>query len=144
VVLGLAVVTFASLQGDPAPIDQVRVAAEEGEQAEVEELLTRFGDQLTVDQVVTDAGATARVVRGGDSAVLLTDGLPALTGSQTYQAWLIDADGPTSAGVLGSAAEPSAALGALPGDVEAVAVSVEPAGGSEQPGDEIQAVVPIS
>lgn len=141
--IGLAVVTFASLQGDPSPVEQIRLAAERGADAEVENLLDRFGDQLTVDEVVTDRATTARVVRGDDTAVLLTDGLPALAGSQTYQAWVIDVDGPTSAGVLGSAAEPSGALGALPDDVEAVAVSVEPAGGSEQPGDDIRAVVPI-
>jgi anti-sigma-K factor RskA len=61
--------------------------------------------------------------------------LPALAEDLTYQLWFIDAEGPVSGGVLDVPADgdlTQVAEGDLAG-VTAIALSVEPSGGSEQP-----------
>ena len=62
-------------------------------------------------------------------------GLEPLTDDQTYQVWGIESGQPTSLGLLGPAPD-GEALGAMRADlssVDAVAVTIEPAGGSPQP-----------
>ena len=62
-------------------------------------------------------------------------GLEPLTDDQTYQVWGIESGRPTSLGLLGPAPD-GEALGAMRADlsrVDALAVTVEPAGGSDQP-----------
>lgn len=142
--IGLGIVAVAALQPSPAPLEQVRVAAAEGDTVRVEELLADFGDDLAVDSVTTDAGVTARLVRSDEGSLLLTAGLPTLPPARTYQAWRIGDAGPESAGVLGRSGDPVADLGPVDAGTEAVAVSIEPAGGSAQPGDDIVVVVPVT
>ncbi|CAN5473321.1 hypothetical protein BH23ACT6_BH23ACT6_02710 [soil metagenome] len=84
-------------------------------------------------------GETLTVVASGelDQAVLLTDDLPGLTQGQVYQAWWIDESGEiTSAGVVDGQADPGEVempLEGTPDQAAALALSVEPQGGSEQP-----------
>lgn len=81
-------------------------------------------------------GGRVALVIAGDRAVLTTAGLPALPPDRVYQVWLVRPDGIRSAG-LGPAGQDAAGgwqrpvTGVRPGD--RVAVSVEPAGGSQQP-----------
>lgn len=68
--------------------------------------------------------------------VLSVANLPPLTAEQTYQAWLIVAGTPVSVGTFqvdASGAASHTVHGAQPGAIDAVGVSIEPAGGSEQP-----------
>ncbi len=68
--------------------------------------------------------------------VLSVANLPPLTADQTYQAWLIVDGAPVSAGTFAvddAGAAHHRVSGALPGAFEAVGVSLEPAGGSDQP-----------
>ncbi len=70
----------------------------------------------------------------GLSAVLLED-LPALASDQDYQLWYINADGPLSAGTFDSTGD-GTAWRVLDGTMhagDAVGVTVEPNGGSDQP-----------
>lgn len=70
----------------------------------------------------------------GLSAVLLED-LPALSSDQDYQLWYINADGPLPAGTFDSTGD-GTAWRVLDGTMhagDAVGVTVEPTGGSEQP-----------
>lgn len=142
--LAAALVTLNLLPPRQDPLDEVRAAALEGNAGEVSRLLEEFGDELDLQDVVTDMGVSARLVRSNDDAVLITDGLPELAGDQTYQLWLIEEAGPRSSGLLGPAADPVGDIGELDEDVQAVAVSVEPAGGSEQPSEQIVLSIPTA
>ena len=95
-------------------------------------------------EALTDPGATlvrADVTGGGhavavladDRAVLLAEDLPALTGDRVYQVWAVGAEAPRPAGFLDP--DDGAALVLAEGyrAGEAVAVSVEPRGGSAAP-----------
>jgi anti-sigma-K factor RskA len=71
-------------------------------------------------------------------AALVSDALPALSETQTYQLWLIEGDQPTSLGLF--APDPLTGWGWLVFDLSplsmadaALGISVEPAGGSPQP-----------
>jgi anti-sigma-K factor RskA len=83
-----------------------------------------------------DAVGALTIDPQGGAANLSVANLPPLDESQTYQAWLIVEGAPVSAGTFdvdqggaGSHAIPDAS----PGTFDAVGVSIEPAGGSEQP-----------
>lgn len=120
----IAVGGFAVLQDrdeDLSPAQQV-VQADDAERFEVEY-----------------EGETLAVV-SSDSLnrwVLLSDDLPALSQGEVYQAWWVDEAGDvTSAGVVDGEADPERVempLQGTPDQPTAVALSVEPAGGSEQP-----------
>ncbi|MGB5951673.1 MAG: anti-sigma factor [Ornithinimicrobium sp.] len=118
----IAVGGFAVWQnGDLSPVEQV-VQAEDAQRVEA----TYEGETLAV---VSSADL--------DQSVLLSDDLPALSEGEVYQAWWVDADGViTSAGVIDGEADPDAVempLEGQPDQPAALALSVEPTGGSEQP-----------
>ncbi|MEZ4663893.1 MAG: anti-sigma factor [Caldilineaceae bacterium] len=94
-------------------------------------LILIFGTEDTPD-------ALGGLFAGPEGNLLALRGLDTLPAEQTYELWLIDADGtPVPAGLLGADAPTHAAVSVeLPGaleDFSAVAVSIEPAAGSEQP-----------
>jgi anti-sigma-K factor RskA len=93
------------------------------------------GDAQTVS-ATTDNGATTTVLRSArrGTALLLATDLPALPAGKTYQAWTIDDERPTSAGTFASQGKQTA-LELPPAAVQTstIAVTVEPAGGSDQP-----------
>lgn len=75
------------------------------------------------------------------SAVLVISGLPPLESGRTYQVWLIASQSPVSAGLLtvdetGQAVLIVAAQSEI-GSFDALGISIEPEGGSEQPTGEI-------
>jgi anti-sigma-K factor RskA len=103
-------------------------------------IITNVGD--------SDETQTARVtLTGADSAqavlhvledglvVMEADGLQPLDSEQTYQVWAIRGGRPESMGLLGPATEGEVeeAMRADLSGIEAVAVTIEPAGGSEEP-----------
>jgi len=79
------------------------------------------------------AGGHGTVVVSGDRVVVMGDGVPDPAHGHGYQLWLIGADGPRPAGMMTEAGDRwwVDASGFHDGDV--VGVTVEPAGGSEQP-----------
>lgn len=96
----------------------------------VSEVLTDPGRQV-VDTAFASGRGT--LVISGDRVVLVGDDVPAPPDGRAYQLWFIGADGPRPAGLLSQADGGfwADATGIEPG--EAVGVTVEPAGGSEQP-----------
>jgi anti-sigma-K factor RskA len=93
------------------------------------------GDAQTVS-ASTKSGALTTVVRSPSRgvALLLASGLPSLPSGKTYQAWTIDNDKATSAGTFEPQGDQTA-FKLPPAAVETgtVAITVEPAGGSDQP-----------
>ena len=93
------------------------------------------GDTQTVSGSTTD-GALAAVIRSPSRgvALLLASGLPTLPADKTYQAWTIDNNVPTSAGIFESQGDQTTyRLPAAAVKTGTVAITVEPAGGSEAP-----------
>ena len=78
---------------------------------------------------------TLVVLEDRDQVVLILDDLPLLGADQDYQVWAIVDGAAESLGVVDArgGGRVTVALGADLADLAAVAVSVEPAGGSEQP-----------
>jgi anti-sigma-K factor RskA len=101
-------------------------------------LLTNDGASDTPTTVtLTGSGDARAVVRQLEDGLVVmeADGLEPLPADQTYQVWGITDQGPQSLGLLGPAPE-GEALGAMRGDlseVNAVAVTIEPAEGSTAP-----------
>jgi len=85
-----------------------------------------------------DAQGVLHVLEDG-LIVIEAEGLEPLDSEQTYQVWAIRSGSPESIGLLGPASEGAVeeAMRADLSGVDAVAVSVEPAGGSVEPTGEI-------
>jgi anti-sigma-K factor RskA len=86
---------------------------------------------------LTGAGSAQAQVYELDDGILVmrAEGLEPLGDDQTYQVWGINEEGPASLGLLGTAPE-GEAIGAMQADlsnVDTLAVTVEPAGGSAAP-----------
>jgi len=113
-------------------------------------VVTNLPDSGDETEFVTFAGAgdiRGRLdLRGDDIVVMEISGLDPLDENQTYQLWGIRAGEAESLGLLGTAPE-GKALGAVRADsseIDALAVSIEPAGGSEAPTSDplVQALLP--
>lgn len=74
-----------------------------------------------------------------DGGVFISTSLPAVSGAETYQLWLIDASGPNPAGTFRPAADGSVEFiveaAIAPG--QTLGMTIEPAGGSPAPTGEI-------
>ena len=81
------------------------------------------------------AAGTLTMNRATGQAALDVANLPPLHEGTTYQAWMIVGGAPVSAGTFAvdAAGQGHHVIAAAPGTFEAVGVSLEPAGGSEQP-----------
>lgn len=121
-------------------VDQQSRLADQGRLTEAQQ------QAQAVAEVVTDAtrristgrvrdGGVATVVRAGDRAVVLAEDLAGAPAGQTYQLWTISSDQRSirSAGVVDTQAGSLQRLVDLPPGTGVVALSIEPAGGSEQP-----------
>ena len=115
-------------------LDEARTQA-----SQLEETLDRLTVESSVD---VPTGGQVRMVRGDGAAVVqLVDVTPPASG-RTYQLWLVPAAGaPAPAGLL-TDGNASAYVDAL-GDASAVAVTEEPAGGSDQPSNEPFAILAL-
>lgn len=98
------------------------------------------------DRVENNAPATTSgsgtVVAADDLAVFRTADLPELPADQAYQLWLIDDQGATSVGVLGRGGELESVMDDVSG-ATALGLTVEPAGGSDQPTGELVLQLPL-
>ena len=93
-------------------------------------------DARTAGVVVDDGQATAHWSESLGEAVLVADGLPALSGGKTYQLWFVRGDKTIDSAGLFTTDRDGEATSLLNGTVrsgDTIAVSVEPAGGSDQP-----------
>lgn len=115
--------------------------------APVSEVL-RAPDAVALREATTEDGAVVRVLAAPSTgnAVLVVDGLASIDTDLAYQLWLVDADGqPVSAGMLeldGAGDADSIVSGDL-GSAVALAVSIEPAGGSPAPTSDPVAIVEL-
>lgn len=82
--------------------------------------------------VALDSGGTATAYWSGSmgKAVLVSDGLPAITSDQSYELWLLRDGTPLPAGVVDEGGDVTALLDAQMQPGDAIAVTVEQAGGS--------------
>lgn len=83
-----------------------------------------------------NASGTLTLAPETETAVFVANNLEQLDESQVYQLWLIRGETPISAGTFSVDESGTARLpvvGVTPGSFDAVGVSVEPQGGSEQP-----------
>src|SRR5690606_30779016 len=107
--------------------------AEQAEEqvAIVAEALAAPGATLVSEDV--SGGGRAVAVVGADGAVFAAQGLTDLAGDEVYQLWVVVDGGPESAGVLTLAdGRVSTEVAGLPAGA-ALAMTIEPAGGSAQP-----------
>lgn len=87
-------------------------------------------DARTLDMGMGDAKITVSSEAGGFAA---TGSAPDLATGEEYQLWMVHSDGTVAPGPTFEAGDFQTAVIADMTGVEAIAVSVEPAGGSEQP-----------
>jgi anti-sigma-K factor RskA len=121
------------------------------EHQRADELRAAKSDLVTV-MAAPDAATTTREVTGGgevrviasaqhDAAIVVGASLEALDRDRTYQVWRMDDGTPTSVGLLGPG--PGVLLVKDIAGADAFAISVEPAGGSEQPTSTPIVVTPV-
>jgi anti-sigma-K factor RskA len=106
-------------------------------QEKLDEVLSILNDPVTKDVVFGEPTARGRVfVSPGKGVVLMAAHLPAIAANRTFELWVIPTQGnPIPAGTFHSAPD-STAIYVRPGPVTnaaAVAVTVEPEGGSPLP-----------
>lgn len=126
----VSVVVAVALGGEPDLVDQIYSA-----------------DDVVVFEVDSSPFANTQVVysREVGRVMFVSDELPDVGAERTYQLWLIDDGGPTSAGTF----QPDAgrAVVVLDGTAEpglTVGLTIEPAGGSSQPTGEVLVAQPLA
>jgi len=93
-------------------------------------------DAKTSSDVALPGGGTATVVRSPSlgKAVVITSDLPSAPAGKVYQLWLQDPSGHfTSAGLMDASGDQTVVLQGDAADAQAAGITIEPAGGSEQP-----------
>ena len=106
-------------------------------QKDAETAATAPGSKSTT--LTGETGASVRVVVDSSGrGYLLPENLPALDEGSTYQLWSVDGGTPVSLGLLGS--DPGVTLVAASTDVNSMAITAEPAGGSPAPTSDIIAL----
>jgi hypothetical protein len=111
----------------------------------VAEQILAAPDVRTVSGPLANGTATVMFSRDRNAGVLVMNNVPPPSPGTVYQMWLIGANGPTSAGTMGSAAvtpSTTATLSNLSGST-ALAFTVEPGAGSPQPTSPILAELPL-
>jgi anti-sigma-K factor RskA len=115
-------------------------------QENVQELRGEVEDARTADQpqepreielggTWAEQGARAEVTTlEDDRAILVVEDMPSMPENRTGQVWVINDDKPEPSGLLDPSGNMAAAPITIPlEDADAIAVTVEPAGGSDQP-----------
>ncbi|MEV6261119.1 anti-sigma factor [Streptomyces sp. NPDC051784] len=116
----------------------------EAQQQNVTKVLTAPDVRLQTQTLSDGATASVTFSRSEDSATLAVSGLPALPEGRTYAAWFMEDGTPVPAGLL--TGNPERRVTLLKGTLDnasAVALSVEPAGGSPQPTTTPLGAVPL-
>ncbi|SES25549.1 Anti-sigma-K factor RskA [Lentzea xinjiangensis] len=126
-----------------------RTGSDDDRLAQLSSQYGRFSDLLSTPdaRLVTATGAggatgTAVVSPSRDELLFLSRDLPALPGDRVYQLWLIDAHGPRGAGVLASPTAPHVTDGVS--GAQKAALTVEPAGGSQDPTSDPVVVIALT
>ena len=124
-VLAIALVIFATMGRKPTA-DSTKLA----------QALTILNDPAAKDVSFGQPSASGRVFVSPKGVVLIAAHLPTLQADRTFELWLIPASGkPVPAGTFNGESD-SSAVYVYPGQTSgasAIAVTVEPAGGSPQP-----------
>ncbi|WP_328904182.1 anti-sigma factor [Streptomyces sp. NBC_00441] len=130
--LGIATWQYEEAQDARTTAEQVRE-----QQDDVARVLTAPDVKLENQEMRDGGTVTVAFSRSENAATLAVSGLPPLAGDKTYEAWFIEDGEPVPAGLLGSSpAQGLTLLDGPVGDATAVALSVEPSGGSPQPSTE--------
>lgn len=114
-------------------------------QQQVEQLTSVLGaTDVQTESVRAAGGGTATVVRSTEQgvALLVATDLPELPSDQVYEAWTFDDETPVPAGTFSTDSThqlPSAGV-----DTSVVAVTIEPAGGSDAPTSDPIAVLELT
>jgi anti-sigma-K factor RskA len=119
--------TLNNGNGLPEALQLAYIRAQADAQRETVKL-TNVNDDKRVVATLVWSGALAQ-------SVLIVDGLASLSDEETYELWYIGEDGPVSAGIFNTtgAGDSWRVLDGSMSAGDAVGVTVEPAGGSEQP-----------
>jgi hypothetical protein len=116
------------------------------ENASVAAVLAAPDARLAVRPTTAGGRATVVASQSRHALIISTAGLPALSGGKVYELWFVAGQAARRAGLLPAPAAgrtaPLLAPGLVPGD--AVALTVEPAGGTSQPTTKPIVVVPLS
>jgi hypothetical protein len=133
VVVGAATFGVGVLMRPPAP-------------STVAEQVLAAPDVRTVSRPLATGTATMMFSRDRNAGVLVMNNVPPPSPGTVYQMWLIGANGPTSAGTMGTAAVAPSTKETLTnlGSSTALAFTVEPGAGSPQPTSAILAELPLS
>ncbi|MFG3142416.1 anti-sigma factor domain-containing protein [Streptomyces sp. NPDC048211] len=130
--LGIATWQYQEAQDARTTAEQVHE-----QQDDVARVLTAPDVRLEHEEMRDGGTAAVAFSRSENAATLAVSGLPPLAADKTYEAWFIEDGNPVPAGLLGNSPIPGLTL--LDGPVDnatAVALSVEPSGGSSQPSTE--------
>ena len=103
-------------------------------------------DVRTVSRPLANGTATVVFSHDRNAAVLVMNNVPPPSPGTVYQMWLLDANGPTSAGTMGTAAVAPSTTATLPhlGSSTALAFTVEPGNGSAKPTTPILTELPLA
>jgi anti-sigma-K factor RskA len=112
----------------------------------VAEQVLEAPDVRTVSRPLADGTATVMFSRARNAGVLVMNNVPPPSPGTVYQMWLIGANGPKSAGTMGSTAVSPSTKAMLTnlGSSTALAFTVEPGTGSPRPTTPILAELPLS
>jgi anti-sigma-K factor RskA len=110
-------------------------------QGRVQSLQSQPQDQTQGPQMIalggagTEQGVRAKLVTlEGDRAVLVAENMPPAPEGKTYQIWVIKGDTPKPSGLFEPKGDSIAAVVENPVEgADAVAVTIEPEGGSQEP-----------
>ncbi|KAA1248755.1 anti-sigma factor [Mycobacterium simiae] len=102
-------------------------------------------DVQTVSRPLGGGTATVMFSRDRNAGVLVMNNVPPPSPGTVYQMWLLGANGPASAGTMGTAAVSPSTKATLPdlGGSTALAFTVEPGAGSPRPTGTILAELPL-
>jgi anti-sigma-K factor RskA len=118
----------------------------QAENASVAAVLAAPDARLAVHRTTAGGLATVVASQSRHALIISTPGLPALSGGKVCELWFVAGQIARRAGLLPAPAAgrtaPLLASGLAPGD--AVALTVEPAGGTSQPTTKPIVVVPLS
>jgi anti-sigma-K factor RskA len=103
-------------------------------------------DVRTVSGVLGNGTATVVFSRDRNAGVLVMNNVAPPSPGTVYQMWLLDANGPTSAGIMGPAAVTPSTTATLTnlGPSTALAFTIEPGTGSPKPTGQILVKLPLS
>jgi anti-sigma-K factor RskA len=128
-----ACLVVAVIMGGVALRAQQRASDAEAAQREIAAVLAAADSRSSSAPVST--GGTGAVVASPsqDKAVVVLAGLARLPESQTYELWLMGPSKPRPIGLAGKAGDSMTGVDAGLGDATQIGLTVEPAGGSDQP-----------